>query len=238
MRKIYLFLIILVSAFNSNSQALDSASATRIMERSNKPIVTALESQTKLIKDSVVTKRQAGEVIKMPLKTGTANFISFLPVGFFFLILILVLIKLRKDKVKLSELLLDKDIRVELRKQTASVMIADAQARKAIADALKVNPNAGTAFDKMPFSQLTAGALLDTDDPAEPQKSDQSVSRLIAFICGVTSVGLAACITTFYFYRSFTVGGEISIGNLANVLYGLGLGVLPYGFNKIAAAIK
>lgn len=140
------------------------------------------------------------------------DIISFLPVAFFLFITSTVFIKLRKDGVKLSDILIDKESVQEKRKTDASVAIA-----------------AVNAGQQAPAEQTTGSQ---TENPG------QSTSRLIAFICGITSIALACCITSYYFYKSFTETGDVDISNLSNVLYGLGLGVVPYGFNKIAAALK
>lgn len=159
------------------------------------------------------------------------DIISFLPVTFFVFIVSMIFIKLRKDGVKLSEILIDKETVLEKRKTDAAIAASHAQVAAAAAAAISANPNTGVPAET--FTPPAAAASNQTTDNPE-----QSTSRLIVFICGITSIALACCITTYYFYKSFTGGGDVSISNLSNVLYGLGLGVLPYGFNKIAAALK
>ncbi len=144
------------------------------------------------------------------------DIISFLPVAFFLLITSTVFIKLRKDGVKLSDVLIDKEAVQEKRKTDASVAIAAVNAGQPVA---------------------APAAPTDNQTTANPEQS-QSTSRLIAFICGITSIALACCITSYYFYKSFTGTEKVDLGNLSNVLFGLGLGVIPYGFNKVAAALK
>jgi uncharacterized membrane protein len=143
------------------------------------------------------------------------NIISFLPVAFFLLITSTIFLKLRKDGVKLSEILIDKETAQERIKSNEAVAIA----------AVNAGPLAAGVAAQTPSNQTT-------DNP------EKSTSRLIAFLCGITSIALACCITTYYFYKSFTQTGDVSISSLSNVLYGLGLGVIPYGFNKVAAALK
>lgn len=90
--------------------------------------------------------------------------------------------------------------------------------------------------DKIPVEGTKDGA-----QPGEvsPQKPPQSVSRFIAFLCGVTTLTIAVCITTFYFYTCFEDRGkEVDLSKLSTVLLALGIGVLPYGFNKASSAIK
>lgn len=228
----YIFYILTLMSVNSmgSAQTIDTVAMSRIVERSNKPILTAIEAQTKILKDHLVIAKT--NPVTKESKT-IENIITFLPVVFFILIVTAVFIKLKKDNVKLSNILIDKETLLDRKKADASIAESKAKIVAAKADAIKANPgafeNANLAFDET--STPTTGD--DTEN-----KKEQSTSRLIAFICGIISIALACCITSFYFYKSFTGTGDVSIGNLANVLYGLGLGVLPYGFNKIAAALK
>ena len=69
--------------------------------------------------------------------------------------------------------------------------------------------------------------------------SQQSVSRFIAFLTGFTALIIAISLTTFYLYEfSMDHSTKVDFSNLSTVIWGLGIGVLPYGFNKAAAAIK
>jgi hypothetical protein len=130
-----------------------------------------------------------------PEPTGAETWISFLPVIFFTLILIVTILKLRKDGVKLADLLEEKDL--------AAVPAA------------------------IPAGGAPAPA------PA------YSVSRFIAFLTGLVALVIGICITTFYMYTYFTnPAAKIDFSNFTNVIWGLGIGVLPYGFNKASAAIK
>lgn len=118
--------------------------------------------------------------------------IAFLPAIFFLLILIITTIKLRNDKVKLSDLLAEKD-------------------------------------PAMPAK---------TTDATVPQ---QSVSRFIAFLTGLVALTISICITTFYIYAYFGFNKpdpKIDISSLTNVIWGLGIGVIPYGANKVSSALK
>lgn len=212
----------------------DSITMVKIVEQGNKPVVNAINNQTKLFKDSIVptiTKVKSAAV-SSGNKT-TQNIISFLPVAFFLFIVLVVFAKLKKDGVKLRDILIDKETVQERRKTTAAIAESHAKVAAAAATAVNANPNVDLASST--FMPKTADSETPVQEPTVPE---QSTSRLIAFICGIVSIALACCITSFYFYKSFTETGEVTIGNLANVLYGLGLGVLPYGFNKIATAFK
>jgi hypothetical protein len=238
MKKFLLFFILTLPVFlNSTAQVLDSNGVERAVGRGNKPIVVAIENQTKLVKDSLLTGLRNNKVSALKTNETVADFITFLPIALFLFILLTTLIKLKKDNVKLSDFLIDKDAQVAIKKEEATVAVANAKALEAKANAIRVNPQA--------FANANL-ALEELEQPVQPNpvtdpntdNKEQSTSRLVAFISGITSVAIAACITSFYFYRSFLGDTNTSIGNLATVLYGLGLGVIPYGFNKIANALK
>ncbi|MEQ6121594.1 hypothetical protein [Reichenbachiella sp. MALMAid0571] len=72
--------------------------------------------------------------------------------------------------------------------------------------------------------------------PPVPVSTKRSASRLILFLSGVTSLVLAVCITTFYFYMNIycincAVGLDLS--DFTNVLLALGIGVVPYSVNQV-----
>nr|WP_294860375.1 hypothetical protein [uncultured Fluviicola sp.] len=204
MKHFFLTILIAVSGITTSlAQAGDSSN--------NKP--SSGETQIK----SANAPASKSDLPTMSGSKTIEDIITFLPVTFFLLITSTIFIKLRKDKVKLSDILIDKEAVQEKRKTEASVAIAAV--------------NAGQPAASVPATQT------DNQTTANQEQS-QSTSRLIAFICGITSIALACCITSYYFYKSFTGTEKVDLGNLSNVLFGLGLGVVPYGFNKIAAALK
>lgn len=96
--------------------------------------------------------------------------------------------------------------------------------------------------DKTRLSDLLAEKDVVIPPPSSPPSANgpnppQSVSRFIAFLSGVTTVAIAACATTFYMYETFT-NQNVDLSKLTTVLFGLGIGVLPYGFNKASSAVK
>ncbi len=101
-------------------------------------------------------------------------------------------------------------------------------------------------FFKMKKSAVSLSDILAEKDPdagALPQANQQplpaSTSRVIAFLTGVTALIMGVCICTFYMYQFFSdPATTINISNLTNVIWGLGIGVVPYGFNKVSAAVK
>ena len=76
-------------------------------------------------------------------------------------------------------------------------------------------------------------------DGVATETTPASTSRFIVFVTGLTGLILGSSITTFFIYQYFidpTKPADIS--NLSTVIFGLGIGVIPYGFNKIASGIK
>jgi len=218
-----------------SAQTIDSATVSRMIEQSNKSVLNTLQAQAKPTRDSTAIKIGFKTVAATPMVTSKTvqDIITFLPVVFFIFTISIIFIKLRKDGVKLRDILIDKETIQERRKTNAAIAESHAKIAAAAANAVNANPNIDLT------SATFTPKVSDSETPVqEPTAPEQSTSRLIVFICGITSIALACCITSFYFYKSFTEPGPVDLGNLANVLYGLGLGILPYGFNKIAAALK
>jgi len=67
----------------------------------------------------------------------------------------------------------------------------------------------------------------------------QSVSRFIAFVTGLVALVIGVCLTTFFIYCHFLDPTKpVDMSNLNTVIWGMGIGVIPYGFNKTATALK
>jgi hypothetical protein len=67
----------------------------------------------------------------------------------------------------------------------------------------------------------------------------QSVSRFIAFLTGLVALTIGVCLTTFFIYNYFGTSGKTAdLSNLTTVIWGLGIGVIPYGANKVSSALK
>ena len=238
MKKYILIAVLLIGLplFNF-SQSMDSASIRKIIKDENRSIVAAIENQTKLLKDSVVTVIKNPPNAKLDMSPGLAHFLTFMPILFFLLILFQVYYKLKKDGIPLSSFLIDKDTKIAISKYNTDAVLAITNAKVATANAIKANAAAYASTNTAPptINTSTDIPILENENEVKP---DQSISRLIAFISGITSIALATCIVSFYFYRSFLGEQNINLGNLSTVLFGLGMGVLPYGFNKIAAALR
>ncbi|WP_142722727.1 MULTISPECIES: hypothetical protein [unclassified Chryseobacterium] len=150
------------------------------------------------------------------------KWVAISPVLLFLLIICIVFLKLKKDKVSLKDLLLDKDANVQMQEQQTEKLKAFAKAdfvnQKALMDA--------------------AAEVNNTVDPTTEQKPNTSVSRFLAFISGLVSVGLACVLTTFAMWNHFDTNEFPKLNELLGVLLSLGIGVIPYAFNKISTAVK
>lgn len=151
--------------------------------------------------------------------TGAEKWIAFSPILLFLLITCIVFYWLKKDKISLKDLLLDKDanvqIEVEKTKQKEAFLSASSESQQAM--------NA---------------AALNNSAESNTEKSNTSVSRFLAFISGLVSVSLACVLTTFAIWNYFDVNSFPNLNDLVGVLLTLGIGVVPYAFNKISTAAK
>lgn len=151
--------------------------------------------------------------------TDVEKWVAISPILLFLLIVCLVFFKLKKDKVSLKDLLLDKDANVQMEEEKT-------QQLKAIVSAPIENQAA----------LLQTNMMTGTDPNA--QKPNTSVSRFLAFISGLVSVGLACVLATFAMWNYFDNNVFPNLNELLGVLLSLGIGVVPYAFNKISTAAK
>lgn len=66
----------------------------------------------------------------------------------------------------------------------------------------------------------------------------KSSSRYIAFITSALTWIIALCLSSFFLYQYMKTNVAPNLSGLSNVLLALGIGVVPYAFNKISNAIK
>lgn len=105
-----------------------------------------------------------------------------------------------------------------------------------ISDALKEN-------DTIPVSvpnplALNAQAGENVAPFVEENTQPKSASRLIAFITGLVTLGIASSFSTFWLFTYLKCGSAPDLTSLTNVVLSLGLGIVPYAFNKISKAIE
>ena len=66
----------------------------------------------------------------------------------------------------------------------------------------------------------------------------KSSSRYIAFITSTLTWVIVLCLSCFFIYEYIKKGTAPEFDGLTSVLIALGIGVVPYAFNKISAAVK
>lgn len=102
-----------------------------------------------------------------------------------------------------------------------------------IATAIKLIKGGVKSFGIFSEKDWSAGKAED------PQTPPQSVSRVIAFLTGLVALTLGTCLSTFFMYNYFfTPPQVVNLSNLNTVILGLGIGVIPYGVNKAASALR
>ncbi|MGA9407500.1 MAG: hypothetical protein WBW71_10245 [Bacteroidota bacterium] len=66
----------------------------------------------------------------------------------------------------------------------------------------------------------------------------QSSSRLLAFLTSIVAIVLVVSATTYSFYFGLKFGKMADLSNLQTFALSLGVGVVPYAFNRVANAFK
>jgi hypothetical protein len=109
----------------------------------------------------------------------------------------------------------------------------------------KIIPNPEYTAEKirsLSENPLTAGLLtallpatIEITASDEPPKSS---SRYIAFITSALTWVLALCLTSFFIYQYIKSNAAPSLTGLSSVLLALGIGVVPYAFNKVSKALE
>lgn len=230
-RIIVLFFLSAICSFLASSQPLDSTTAKKLIDNGVAQVVKAIEKS--VAKQQDTTLQKSTDPPSVPLNKYMVNLLTLLPVIFYVITLLVVGRKLKKEGAKLSWFLLDKELIAQLGKQAAQVetarfnAIAKAPSME-VAKALAAGPS--VAINQYPSA--------DGDNPSPPEEGKESVSRLIALLTGLVTLGIASCLTSFYIYKSFTGHPDFDLDKLATVLYVLGLGLLPYGFTKVSGALK
>lgn len=87
--------------------------------------------------------------------------------------------------------------------------------------------------ENIPVDAAVANAV-----PQQPPATGNkpSTSRLIAFLSGLCAITIGVCSTSYYFYLYLKTGQSPNLDNLYNILLSMGIGVIPYAFNKISSA--
>lgn len=109
----------------------------------------------------------------------------------------------------------------------------------------KTIPNPEYTADKINLlaaHDLAIGVMSTLIPPTiEVTASDEypkSSSRYIAFITSVLTWIIVLCLACFFIYQYMKTGNAPQLGGLSSVMLALGIGVVPYAFNKMSEAVK
>jgi hypothetical protein len=176
-----------------------------------------------LLAQSAVAKPVEFEAVK----GGAMNIISFAPLVLFLFIIILIFYILKREGYKIGDAL----------KENETLNISEDNPALEKPVAIK------RAADGSPAAQVPAGQPVVAPPPTAPPFVEKTVqpkssSRLLAFISGIITVGLASCLCSFWIYRYFQCDQSVELSELSNVLLALGLGVVPYAVNKVSGALS
>ena len=72
---------------------------------------------------------------------------------------------------------------------------------------------------------------------AAPVTGQNSASRLIAFLTAVTTLIIVICVISFWMYQGLN-DKTVDMSKTSTLLLSLGIGIVPYGVNKISTALK
>ncbi|WP_333600269.1 hypothetical protein [Flavobacterium sp.] len=157
--------------------------------------------------------------------TDGMTIISFAPLFLYVVLLIVIFWKLQLEKYKIGDSLREN--------QTIDVSIDNPAYTPPPANPVPPVQNGGAPIPP-------AVPPLPPANPATPfvgkTIQPQSMSRLLAFISGIMTLGLASSFSSFWLYRYFECGIGTDLSQITNVLLALGLGLLPYAVNKISTA--
>lgn len=230
--KSFLVLLFISSAWVAQADPADSTIVSKIVNDGNTKVMAAIKNQTKELVDTLKSVVKPLDTVQNMQQSDIWSYLlCFFPIMFFSVLVIGVGVNLKRDNIRLAHFLIDKEQLAAYKKEDTKARVASAQAKEAMVRAASGNPDVVRAV---------VANLNQVDDPnlTVPPDPSQSTSRLILFFTGITALLIAVCMTSFYFYRWSLGDQKIDFGNLSTVLYGLGLGVLPYGFTKIASVLK
>ena len=77
-----------------------------------------------------------------------------------------------------------------------------------------------------------------TIEVTEGTEYPKSSSRYIAFITSALTWIIILCLTCFFIYQYMKTGEAPKFDGISSILLALGIGVVPYAFNKISKAVE
>lgn len=145
------------------------------------------------------------------------QWLAFTPILLFALIIIIIFWKLNKEGYKIGDALKE-NITIEVSEDNPAIAEKPKPASTGVQDATVSTQE--TTEQKAPFVPRTI--------------QPKSTSRMIAFISGMVSIGIASSLCSFWMYNYFNGCKSVDLSHLSNVLLALGIGVIPYAVNKVS----
>ena len=166
---------------------------------------------------------------------GAMLVIAFAPLVLFLLTVIFFFLKLGKEGYKLGDALKENS--------TIDVSVNNPAEEPKAAAPVQDGAQQLPKNDENP-EQAAQGAGVAPNNVTTPVKptvpfvgktiQPKSTSRILAFLSGLVSLGIACCLTSFWLYRFFECNEAPELKDLTNVLLSLGIGIIPYAVNKIS----
>lgn len=154
--------------------------------------------------------------------------IAFAPLILYLLILITIFWKLQLEKYKIGDSLKENQT-VDISIDNPSYIRPETTPAQGVQNGAAAIPPVVPPIAPPPTANPTPPFVGKTIQP-------QSMSRLLAFISGLVTLGLASCFSSFWLYRYFECGTGTELRQITEVLLTLGLGLVPYAVNKISTA--
>jgi hypothetical protein len=215
MKKLLLFLALII-IMSSQTHALETTSKADTITL--KAQVVELQNTIRNLKESIGTlastkEKQESPNLK-PIDLGVFQWlIVWMPVLFFLFLFFFFMSRLRKEGFKLADAL------------SSCVPIEVSDVAPVASGIISVPPPPDPGTTPVPKIMI----LL------------RSSSRLIAFMSGLTAIVISITLMTFYFYdvlAGVNTSQTSYLDSVWKIIAGLGIGVLPYGFNMIKEAQK
>lgn len=92
--------------------------------------------------------------------------------------------------------------------------------------------------EKTAISNVLTTLIPPTIEITATEEYPKSSSRYIALITSALTWIIALCLSCFFLYQYITTNKPPDLSGLSNVLLALGIGVVPYAFNKMSGAVK
>jgi hypothetical protein len=200
----------------------------------NKPdTANAKKNNTPILGDSTNKAEEKCVTCQNNVLTGEDWFLVFLPVVVFLILLIMLFIA-GLGKFDLTEAISENEFpKIVEENPVYATALASLKDTPNLAEVLPPTIEISFLSDKV----LEQKGKDDTIVKAPPDPH-ASVSRFIALLTSMLTLVIALCISCFFIYHYVRCGIAPDISGISAVLIALGIGIMPYAFNKVSTAIS